>query len=245
MSPRDLSALVAWIERAGPSVKVMTVGEVIGGPTRPLVDGPRDTRPPGRVVNGSLEARGAAEGGVDPAEEAYCWQRAGYGDSGATWRRTSPGHSGRWAEQVVVTEHASGDRKLLTRPDRGSCAPKVLPGSAYTFGAWYRASGPVRLVVFYRRRDGRWTFWKGSPPAGPSSSWRQVSWTSPPMPSDAERVAFGLQFTDDGSYTVDDLSMEVAPTADSWPTMAVPVAFLGLIGLPVAGFTLRRRLRRA
>lgn len=232
IAPHDLEGLLSWLQsQAGQGVVVQSVNQVIGGAHRPLVSGPVDPRPDGQLVNPSLEDLG--QGGT-----STCWQRAGYGDNSATWSRVPDAHSGSTAEQVTIRSFVSGDLKLVTRQDSGSCSPAVRPGETYTLSAWYKSTIPTRMVAFYRSANGAWKYWTESGKAGPAATWELLSWRTPPIPDGATRLSFGLQATNVGSLTIDDFGMNLTRPASSstYPVgiaagvAAVVVPALGLIG---------------
>ena len=242
--PRDLDELVGWIIDRGIAVK--TVGTVVGGTARPLVRGPKPTVREGHLVNASLEIPGSPDGMYSGLEASYCWRRTSFGDNTATWSRVRDSHSGRWAERVQVSALRSGGQKLISRTDTGSCSPAVTAGSRYELGAWYRSDAAPRIVTYVRGADGHWRFWTASPLAESSTTWRQLRFTTPPIPQGATRISFGVEATHTGSVTIDDLSLATAGataagSAAAWTLRAILLLML----LPVAGFVLvRARARR-
>lgn len=155
----ELRSVLGWLSRqAGHGVSVRTVRQVIGGPVRPVVAGPRPPRigPPG-VANSRLSA--VAASGV-PA----CFQTATYGTNHATFRYLRrAGPAGAGAELITLTQRTSGTAQLLPALDLGACAPTVSAGRSYTLGAWYKSSKSVVFNVYYRTAVGTWKFWVTSP----------------------------------------------------------------------------------
>lgn len=247
----DLDELVGWTVRNGASVT--TVGDATGRKASPPIAGPAPSLRPGQVPFGSLERAGKAdhgsayvadaEGPIDNREASACWMRAGFGQNQATWTRVRASRTGAWAEQLTMTRFQNGDRKLMLRMDRGSCAPPAEAGDRYTLSAWYHSDAPVRLVMFVRR-SGDWQFLSASPDAPQSGQWTNVRWTAPPLPSDVRQVSFGLALASVGTVVVDDFSM--ARTTTSWVnarTLALGGALLVVIG-PLVWFVVGQRIRR-
>lgn len=207
----NFTALLDWLKAQEPNgLAVRTMAQVINQPAQPVVAGPPDTRPEGTLVNASLETPSSV---VDPIAGAVlpdCWEAGGYGTNTGTWDRTNTtSHDGVWAETLNLTSVTSGDRKLMMRRDEGTCSPGVVAGHSYTLGAWYQSSVPTRFVLYYGDLVGRWTYWMMSPVQPASSTWRQITWTTPALPSVATHMSFGLQIATTGYLTSDDYSMSV------------------------------------
>jgi hypothetical protein len=149
-----------------------------------------------------------------------CWRLAGYGTNTYRWLRTTDAHSGNYAENLDITSWSSGDRKLLSALDSGTCAPAATVGVQYTVTAWYKGAGP-RFYAYFRNSSGSWRFWSESGNYPASSSWVQGSWTTPAFPSGGTLIAVGLGIDGGtGSLTMDDLSLTQAggTTGPSVPT---------------------------
>jgi len=210
ISLADFAALLDWLDsRAGDGIAVATVDQVIGGAVQNPIAGPPDQRPDGQLVNPSLEALTPFS---YPEGQSECWEQSGFGVNTAAWARVPSAHSGSWAEQVSMESRTSGDQKLITRQDSGSCSPAVKPGRSYTLSAWYTSTAPTRMVAFYRKPGGAWVYWTGSPQADPSADWTQLTWQTPAIPADATRLSFGLQLADVGTLTIDDYAMTPDPS---------------------------------
>jgi peptidoglycan/xylan/chitin deacetylase (PgdA/CDA1 family) len=150
--------------------------------------------------NPSLETDGNGDGVPD------CYQLGASGANTATWTRTGDAHSGGFAERVDLTSWTSGDRKLVTKQDAGTCSPVVTPGHAYQLSAWYK-QGPARFVVYYRDAGGAWRYWTQSPQLAAQASWTRASWTTPAVPSGATALSFGLNLAQVGTLVTDDYAM--------------------------------------
>jgi peptidoglycan/xylan/chitin deacetylase (PgdA/CDA1 family) len=234
----ELSSVLDWLSRqAGHGVSVRTVRQVVGGPVRPAVPGPRPPRirPPG-VANSRLSL--VTAGGI-PA----CFQTARYGNNQATFRYLGRGGpAGAGAELVSVAQRTSGTAQLLPALDLGECAPTVSPGRTYTLGAWYKSSQPVVFNVYYRTAVGTWNFWVSSPPMAASKGWTEVKWTPPAVPSGVSAVSFGLALRSDGTVTTSRYSL-VPVRYSSARLIALSVVVAALVAVPVATRRLRRRGR--
>ena len=269
IAPRDFSALLAWLAKQRASgVVVKTVGSVIGGSARPLVKAPPHRGPyavlenPGLARAGrSVTARKGAKvdspdalgDGGDAQEVSRCWRRAGFGQNRALWRRGSFGRDGSVAEEVSMTRYTSGDAKLIVRPDSGSCSPQVVPGVVYRLSAWYRATAPVRFVVYIRSSAGRWAYWFKSPEAAPSSNWKALSFSMPSVPPRVTNISFGLSLGARGSMIVDDFGMagagrpsRLSPLLHSRSSVgeALAAVIVAPFCIAVAVDAVRRRRRR-
>ncbi len=154
------------------------------------------------LTNPSLEIDANNDGLAD------CWQRTGYGTNTFIWTRVSGNaHSGNYAESIQVTNLTSGDRKLLPNLDSSACAPAVNVGARYTLSGWYKSTLATEIVVFYRTSAGAWQYWKSSTFSAASSSWKQASYTTPPIPSGATAISFGFALSGVGTLITDDYSM--------------------------------------
>jgi peptidoglycan/xylan/chitin deacetylase (PgdA/CDA1 family) len=231
----ELRSVLGWLSKqASHRVSVRTVRQVIGGPVRPAVAGPRPgrIRPPG-VANSRLTA--VAAGGI-PA----CFQAGHYGTNHATFRylrHAGPGRSG--AEVVSLTHRKSGTAQLVPALDLGACAPEVTAGRSYTVGAWYRSNRPVVFNLYYRTQIGTWKFWVTSPAMPSSAAWTQAHWTAPAVPAGASAVSFGVALSSDGTLATSRYSLEAARYSSTW------LIVLGVVGAllvaAVAGHMIRRR----
>jgi peptidoglycan/xylan/chitin deacetylase (PgdA/CDA1 family) len=153
---------------------------------------------PNLLQNGSLETAS----GSTPT----CWALGGFGNNTFAWTRTSDAHTGSFGENVTITAHTTGDRKMVNLQDSGACAPAVTPGHTYTFTGWYKATSQPYVFTYYRNAAGNWVFWtqSGRPVA---SSWTKATYTTPPIPSGATRISIGMGIDAVGSITMDDFSL--------------------------------------
>ena len=117
----------------------------------------------------------------------------------------------RIAERLDVSAVTSGDRKLVTRQDAGTCAPGVTPGRSYRVSLWYKGTwaggSKTKISVYYRdAATGSWKYWTSSPAFPPGATWAQAAYTTPPAPDNAAEISFGLSLPTVGSMTVDDFA---------------------------------------
>lgn len=216
ITPGDFSSLLDWLAaQARHGVSVQTVRDVIGGPVAPVVGGPAPSRPgSGLVQNPSFEKVSAS--GV-PA----CFELGQYGTKKASFTRVKngpPSDAGAYAEQLTVSEYVSGDAKMLTAWDLGQCSPQLSPGTRYRLSAWYKSSAKPVFVVFARNFLGGYAYWTQSPQLPASPQWRQVEFTTPPLPSKDTGLSFGLGLISNGTLTIDDYAM----SGDQAPTLSPP-----------------------
>jgi peptidoglycan/xylan/chitin deacetylase (PgdA/CDA1 family) len=231
----ELTSVLSWLARqAGHGVSVRTVRQVIGGPVRPAVGGPRPRRiPPPGVINSRLTA---VAGGV-PA----CFQTARYGNNHATFRyRRRGGPGGAGAELITVTHRIFGTAQLLPVLDLGECAPEVSAGSSYTVGAWYKSTRPVVFNLYYRTAAGTWKFWVTSPSMPASARWTLVRWTPPAVPAGASALTFGVALTSDGTMATSRYSL-VPVRQSSTGLIVFGAVVAALLAGGVAAGVLRRR----
>jgi peptidoglycan/xylan/chitin deacetylase (PgdA/CDA1 family) len=233
VTPTLLRSVLAWLHgQQSHNIAVETMGQVVGGPVRSPVAGPSE-RPiprPG-VVNSKLTAQ---VGGYP-----VCFQTARYGQNAATFSyHSSGGPHGEATETVRLTKWKSGDAKLLQGMDLGTCAPPVNAGRSYTLGAWYKSTRPTQFEVYYRTSVGNWVYWVTAPAIPAATSWKQAAWTTPPVPSGATALSFGLTANSDATVTTTGYSIKPAPSHK---------ALILLIGLAVvalaAGLIIRGQYR--
>ena len=157
------------------------------------------------VLNSSLELDGNGDGVPD------CWSRTGYGINNATFSRVADAHTGFWGEKLVVSSLTSGDRKLVPTLDNGQasggCAPSATGGSSFQLGAWYRSDVPAQLIAFYRDTAGAWRWWLSTDIPSSPIDWRQALFTTPPLPTGATAITFGIGLTTTGTLITDDYSV--------------------------------------
>jgi hypothetical protein len=155
--------------------------------------------PTNRLQNASLEA--ASE--TTPT----CWATGGFGTNTFVWLRVSDAHTGKFAENLVISAYESGDRKFVNTQDSGACAPEISPGRRYAVSAWYKATRRPLLFVYYRNHAGAWAYWTESPSFGIATAWTQARFVTPALPADATHISVGMGMTGTGSLTVDDFEL--------------------------------------
>jgi peptidoglycan/xylan/chitin deacetylase (PgdA/CDA1 family) len=234
----ELTSVLSWLSRqAGKGVSVQTVAQVVGGPVRPAVTGPRPRQiPPPGVTNPRLARAGA--GGV-PA----CFQTARYGTNKASFRyRGGAGPAGAGAEFITLSRRQSGTAQLLPALDLGACAPSVSAGASYTPGVWYQSSQPAVFNVYYRTPVGTWKYWVTSPAVPAAKKWTRASWTTPGVPAGATGLSFGLALSSDGTIATSDYSLApVRGTISTWLIAVIAAAAVAAL----TGTVLVLRGRRA
>ena len=179
---------------------VRTVGDVIGGPVAPPVQGPPPTT---TLVNPDLEQ---TQDGVPS-----CWMQASYGNNKPEFSVVPTDHSGTSAERLVMRDYVDGDAKLLPTEDLGTCAIAVTPGSTPTIAAWYTSTAPTRFSVQYRMARGVWVYGAASPHFTPATAYTLASWTLPPIPERVTAISFGLILAQNGELVTDDYSLTESP----------------------------------
>ncbi|QRN99918.1 polysaccharide deacetylase family protein [Archangium violaceum] len=196
VAPATLTAFLDWlVPRASRGTFVATMDAVVPSPGVQILKNP------------SLEADSNGDGTPD------CWQRGGFGTNSFTWTRTSDAHGGSWAQQVRITSITSGDRKLITLQDSGTCAPPTTTGHHYRISAWYKATTSVRFKAYYRNSSGAWIFWAQGPLLPAQSNYTHAEWTTPPAPAEARALSVGLSIDQVGTLTMDDFALADADAA--------------------------------
>jgi peptidoglycan/xylan/chitin deacetylase (PgdA/CDA1 family) len=202
ITPANLAAFLDWlVPRASRGTTVVLMDTVIGGVLKPPVPWPPVVDPAQLFKNPSLETDSNGDGTPD------CWQRGGFGTNTYTWTRTSDAHSGGWAQQVHITSISSGDRKLLSLQDSGTCAPPATAGHRYLISAWYKATTSVRFKAYYRDSAGAWLYWTQGPLLPAVSSYTRAEWTTPACPSAARYLSLGMSIDRVGTLTVDNFTL--------------------------------------
>lgn len=198
ISPANLAAFLDWLApRVSRGTTVALMDTVIGGALKPPVPWPSSQL----FQNPSLEADSNGDGVPD------CWQRGGFGTNTFTWTRTSDAQSGSWAQQVRITSYSSGDRKLISLQDSGTCAPAAVTGHRYRISAWYKSTTSVRFKAYYRDSTGAWDYWTQGPLLPAASSYTRAEWTTPGAPSAARRLSLGMSLDRVGTLTVDNFAL--------------------------------------
>ncbi|MFH5880437.1 polysaccharide deacetylase family protein [Arthrobacter sp. NA-172] len=205
ISPALFEQFATWLaaRTAQGTMAVRTVHDVIGGVSKPVVNGPAAApAAPGKnaLRNPGLEIAGNY--GLP-----QCWQVASYGKNSAVLSTLNPGHSGTVARRLDVSQYASGDAKLIPVLDLGACAPSVTAGHTYSLRTWYQSTAKTQFELYYRNKLGTWTYWTASPWFAPNTSYEHAIWQTPPVPAGAEAISFGLNLFSDGQLATDDYEM--------------------------------------
>ncbi|WP_164009529.1 polysaccharide deacetylase family protein [Pyxidicoccus trucidator] len=202
ISPANLTAFLDWLApRVSRGTTVALMDTVIGGTLKPPVSWPPVVAPSQLFQNPSLETDSNGDGTPD------CWQRGGFGTNTFTWTRTSDAHNGSWAQQVRITSYSSGDRKLISLQDSGTCSPAATTGHRYRISAWYKSTTQVRFKAYYRDSAGVWDYWTQGPLLPAASSYTRAEWTTPGAPSAARRLSLGMALDRVGTLTVDEFML--------------------------------------
>ncbi|MFB3979677.1 polysaccharide deacetylase family protein [Microbacterium proteolyticum] len=200
VTPTVFSKFVTWLKaRQATGTVVRTIGDVIGGTAKPLVDGPAVPAPTGAtngIVNPSMEV-GAPD----------CWMRGGWGTNTPAFETGSPAHTGVISSGIAMTGYVDGDAKLLPQFDLGQCSPTVTPGKTYTLREWYLASGVTQFAVYLRSTSGAWSYWTSSPWYAAATEWTEADWTTPVIPEGYNGISFALTIFGNGTLRTDDLAL--------------------------------------
>ena len=207
--PTTLAAFLDWLEaQRSMGVVVKTVGEVAGGPLRPVPS-----------LSFGTGAVPQALGPVDADALPACWTLAGFGRNTVSHDAQPGPEPGVPAIRLSMRQHVDGNAKLIPALDLGQCAPAATPGVRYQLSTFYTSDVPVQTDVYYRNTVGRWMYWTSSPFFDPSASWTQATWTTPPMPDDATGISFGLAVGSDGSMTVSNSTLQLQPAGAAFSAL--------------------------
>ncbi|GAB2733475.1 polysaccharide deacetylase family protein [Arthrobacter bambusae] len=201
VTPTLFNQFATWLKSRPATTSVKTVRQVIGGTVKPVVSGP--PAPP--EGTGNLIKNPSLETLVSGAPQ--CWAGAGYGTNTATFSTVRQAHTGKVAEQLVVSGYVDGDAKLLPTLDLGGCSPTATPGNAYSIGAWYKSTTNTQFELYYRTGLGTWKYWTSSPWFSAATTFQKATWTTPPLPTGASGISFGLNLFSNGTLTTDDYEM--------------------------------------
>ena len=192
-------------------VQVKTVHDVVGGALAPqVVVDPAPVRTGNMHLNASFELPGA---GAQPAE---CWGTIGNGPGHPpVITTTSDAHDGAKALAIAVPSSYESWAYNLISPalDLAQCSPTALPGHNYTFTGWYKGTGQIKVVAYWRNADNRWARldWgaAGTRTFAAAAAWTRAAFTFQ-APAGATAVSAGFYL--DGasashSYTIDDTSL--------------------------------------
>jgi len=209
ITPADLGSLLDYLVAKAPEgVQVKTVQEVVGGALQPAVHGPvlpQIGAPINLLRNASLETDTYNDGEPD------CWKQGGSGVSTATWLRTSDAFEGSAAQQLQITAlgGVKADRKLVSRQDTGTCAPRPVAHHRYRFTWRAKSTATTWPVAYVRKPDGGWKFWvQGQPVKASPTAWRQSIFTTPHVPDGTTGISIGVSLRSAATMTVDDLLLQ-------------------------------------
>ncbi len=208
---------LAWLEprAASNNTLVKTVGDVVGGVSQPVVS--VDAVP----VQDESGLNNPGFESIAPSGMPTCWQAGTQGVITAAVDTVSPGRTGQVAGRVTVSSFTSGDAKLVTVRDLGTCAPSVTPGKTYVLRGWYTSTATTQFVVHRRNAAGTWSYWTSSPFFVASPTYAPATWTTGPVPAGTTGISYGLNLVAIGTLTVDDFTLSAT---DSVPRTNATVA---------------------
>lgn len=221
-------------------IVVKTMGDAVGGaaqavPRYPL-ESVRNLQPGNRdltaaaIVSKNQPVLRYRQG--VPQSMSKCWNRIGYGDSQAQWKRVT--EDGDTYEQVTISDYRDGDVKLLSRLDLGGCTSAVSSGDRYTVSMTYRGEAPTRITVFGSGDDGRWRLLGTSDALPTSSGWTTQTFETPEIPEGVTRIAVGGAVSGNGTVAFTGFDVERTPWRPSlalllWGAAGLSVLLIGLL----------------
>jgi peptidoglycan/xylan/chitin deacetylase (PgdA/CDA1 family) len=206
ISEADFTSLLDWLQgQSGNGVVVKTVQQVVGGSMQPAVAG-QPTPAASNGADGEVLHNPSLE--MATGATPTCWLLGGYGANTYAWARTTDAHSGDYSENLRITAYTSGDRKLMSAQDAGSCAPGVTAGHKYLITVWYKSSSHPYIVVYYRNAAYSWVYWTQSADLAYASSWTKATFATPAVPTGGTDISVGMGLSSLGWVTMDDFALQ-------------------------------------
>ena len=195
--------------RRGPRPPLLVILPTLGVLLVAVVLGARIAFQSASLGNGNLLQNPSLEtaSGGTPT----CGLLSGYGTNTYSWTRTNDAHDGSFAENLTVSSYTSGDRKMVSAQDSGTCAPSVTAGRTYTVTVWYKSTVQPYIFAYYRNSSGSWVYWASSAKLAKTASWSQASWMTPAVPTGATHISVGMGLNRVGSLTMDDFGLVAGP----------------------------------
>ena len=230
-TPATLNAVAAWLAtQASVGTVAEPMNQVIGGSFQPAVSGPPAPAPgtgTQLLQNGNLKAN---TGGSNVPD---CFQTGGYGTNNASFTWSPNGPTGSAGETVKLSSYTSGDAELITSQDQGSCSPSVTVGQAYEAAVSYTSTVPVEMTAWYRNTFGNWVYWASAPNSEPASSgYSQATFVTPPVPTGATALSFGLLIDAVGSLTTGNYSLGTVGSTSPPSALQNPLLTTSSGGIP-------------
>ena len=208
-TPTEFREFFAWLEAESQAGRVIvrTVGDVIGGENKPVVQGPVASVQSGNLLqNPSFEQFGFRIEATDADEDVtpHCWQQRG-DQAGRVWKVIKTGTlTGTAAVQASSTTHGP---RISTREDLGECSPPIMPNHSYKVLFNYKATSSVRITTLGRDENNRWRTLERSPEFPAQADYAEGSWTSAPMPASIYAMGVMISMDSPGTITVDDVTL--------------------------------------
>lgn len=144
-----------------------------------------------------------------------CFVVAGWGehqlDTALTTDVPEDAGAGVRALTVTVSQHASGDAKLLPAEAPG-CAPSVLPGTRYGVSVDYRSTSAANALTVFQHTAAGWSYWTDLRALPATLGWETATAELPAIPEGVDRVSFGVSIAADGELSTTAYSLR--PIAD-------------------------------
>lgn len=205
VSPAVFAQFIQWLApRASRGTVVERVQDVIGGTVTPAVAGPvapEAAAGVNAIQNPSLETLNSTTG------LPQGFSAVAYGTNTPAWKTTTDAHTGTGAVTMTMTGYADGAARLMPTLDLGQYSPTVTPGKTYNLSTWYKSDVPTQFDLYYRTALGTWAYWTSSEWFAATSTYAEAKYTTPAVPAGATALSFGLNLFQNGTLTVDDLSM--------------------------------------
>jgi peptidoglycan/xylan/chitin deacetylase (PgdA/CDA1 family) len=214
----EFAEFIEWLaeQRDAGTVRTATVRQALNSDILPGVAPPRATATTVAFQNNSFEQPGPAAGAPP-----RCFTYSGLGrPNTATWSRVTDSRRGKVALRAVLTP-ASGENRLVTTPDLGSCAPPIRAGAHYQVGFWYKATRPIKATTYARRPLGGYRAFGSATVFPASPAWSLASWKIGPAPAgNSTALSLRVSLTAAGVYTFDDFAIATLPERPAYRAKA-------------------------
>lgn len=214
ITPTNFSAFVTWLASYAAVAANKTTVKTVDGAVRQYKGASYPAYVPATTVPAPAPAPVGVNALTNPSLETLnavtgfptCYQPGGWGANTPTWARTSPGATGTFGETLTVAGYSSGDAKLLPVLDLGQCSPSVVAGKTYQVSVKAKSTAISQFALYYRDANYMWFYWTSSPWIAPLPDWTSTTFVTPPVPSGAVAVTFGLALIQNGTLATDDYS---------------------------------------
>lgn len=152
------------------------------------------------------------------------WHTGGWGTNSPSFSYLNTGHSGSRSASVTLSGYVSGDAKWYSDP------VSVTPSTAYTYSDYYQSAVATRAVAVFTDGSGVASY-QELPAVPASTSWNYYS-TSLTAPSTAISLTVYHLIDQNGTLTIDDVSLAAQGPVQSTNLLANPSVETGTTTQP-------------